>query len=511
MRLRRAFGLGALLIALAACSGKGGVPPLGDAVNVSSSTLADAASQQCSVSYDGLIWYTVPAAAFGPIAQQRSTCPRTALSLNATPPIPSWAKPSGPTQAIFIAASLQENYAAGGMQTLEAVAAAHHVPVSWMMANSPQYLATAAQIAAYDAYHASNGDDVEAERGEVAAVQSHFSWYVPSVSAEVGGGGHSERNPAAALSLNEHAFWGITWNSEGTDGIDDYGSPWGAYCADATSYKRPAPDGSCALLAIEWTARDLTRAYFSGQEAAFSTDPDDLLVRGGFSVAAAQTYISRIVDAYAAAGQSQPLVMISQQESAEAQNAGDSQIEDALYARAAADGMHLQTLAQASSAARGFSAQPRAVAFPFITGGKNVSSGMLGGSTVYPATIDYHDSRSGMTFIAGRTTPSRVFRYADYSASRDALALPQVPDAQLPALTNAAASGGKLVLHFDAPAAMHYGVALWTDPAALGLSGAGVVPAGRAGVVLVFDLQSGPNDVVIPCAACSSTTFPYAV
>lgn len=510
MRFRPAFWLAVFAVSLAACSGKGGIPPLGDRQNLSSTTLIDAASQPCTISYDGLIWYSIPSGSFAPVQQQHSTCARSTLSLNATPPIPSWAKPSGPTQTIFVATSLQENYTAGGMQALENAAAPHHVPVSWMMANSAQYLA-GTQASLYDAYHVGNGDDVEGEIAQVPALEATFPWYVPSVDAEVGGRGHPNRNPAAALAIPEHAFWGITWNSLGTDDIQDYGAPWGTYCADPSSYKRPAADGSCTLLAFEWTARDLTRAYFSGQEAAFSTDPDDLLQRGGFTTQTAQTYVAQIVDAYAAAGQTQPLVMVSQQESAEALDAGTAPIMDALYGRAVTDGMKLETLAQASNDARAFSANPRAIAFPFINGGKNAASALLGGTTVYPATIDYHDRIAGMTFAAGQTLPARVFRYADYGTPLDALPLPQVPAAQLPSLTNVAVNGGKIVFHFDAPAAMHYGVAIWSDPSTLGLSGSNVVPAGHAGAVLVFDLQSGPNDVSFACASCGGTTFPYSL
>ena len=97
----------------------------------------------------------------------------------------------------------------------------------------------------------------------------------------------------------------------------DMGAPWGAYCADPTSYKRPSPSGNCALVAFEWTARDLTRAYFTQHEEYYSTDPDDLLLRAQFDMGTGSTYIRALVDAYAAAGQTQPLVMVSQQETAE--------------------------------------------------------------------------------------------------------------------------------------------------------------------------------------------------
>jgi hypothetical protein len=507
MRLRVPLLTAVLAISLAACSGgKSSLPPLGGANGVG---VFDAATSQCDVSYDGFIWYTVAAGSFAPIDVQRERCPASALKAKPDPPIPSWAKPDGPTKAIFVATSLQENYAPGGMEALEQVASAHHIPMTWMN-SSGLYIATAQQIALYNSYRAANGDDLQSSPAMVPALEAAFPWFVASVSVQLGGRGHVQRDPAAALNLGMHGFWGITWNSQGTDGIRDYGSPWGAYCADIDSFKRPSPTGDCTLTGFEWTARDLTRAFFSGDEAAFSTDPDDLQQRAGFTPAAAQTYIAELADAYAAAGESRPIVMFSQQESAEANNAGDPQILDALYARAVADGMKVETLAQAASDVRAFGSQARAVAFPYIAGGTAMASAILGGVTLYPATIDYHDNVAGMTFIAGHTTPERVFRYADYPVSSDQLPLPTVPQSQLPQLGNVAVGGGQIVFHFVAPQALHYGVALWSNPAALGLSGTGVVPAGRAGVVLVFDLQSGANDVAFSCANCSSTTFRYS-
>src|SRR5208283_2423623 len=114
------------------------------------------------------------------------------------------------------------------------------------------------------------------------------------------------------------------------DGTWDLGAPWGTYCADPRAYKRPDPSGDCPLLAFEWTARDLTRAYLSGREDWFSTDPDDLR-RAGFSTGAAIDYVRAVIDAYAAAGTSQPLVVVAQQESYEGAGGEDGEILDALY------------------------------------------------------------------------------------------------------------------------------------------------------------------------------------
>lgn len=171
-------------------------------------------------------------------------------------------------------------------------------------------------------------------------LEADFPWYRPLVSVQIDDG-RNPAGPAPSMALGETAFFGMTW---------------GSYCADVQSFKRPSPD---ALLGFEWTARDLDRAYYSGQVASFSTP------------------------------------------------------------------------------------------------------------------------------------------------------VPTVPQSQLPALTNVAV-GGNISFQFTAPVPLHYGVALWTDPAALGLSGSGVHTAGRAGVVLIFDLQAGQNQITFACAHCSSTTFPYA-
>jgi hypothetical protein len=248
----------------------------------------------------------------------------------------------------------------------------------------------------------------------------------------------------------------------------------------------------------------------SGREDAFSTDPDDLLLRGGFSVASAQRYVRALVDAYAAAGETQPIVMVVQQESNEELNPGDPAVVGAMYARAVRDGLKVETLAQAAGDARTFSAAPRAVAFPYIAGGTAMPSPVLHGETLYPATIDYHDDRVGMTFLSGHTLATREFRYADYPKSRFDRPLPQVPLREMPSLLAADVSHGWLTLSIRAPQAMRSGAAIWSDPRRLRISGKGVIDAGRAGVVLVFDLHQGVNTVRYRCAGCRTTTFDYS-
>ncbi|MGA9420140.1 MAG: hypothetical protein WBV40_13395, partial [Candidatus Cybelea sp.] len=166
---------------------------------------------------------------------------------------------------------------------------------------------------------------------------------------------------------------------------------------------------------------------------------------------------------------------------------------------------------QAARDDRTFSAAPRAVAFPYIFGGMTVGSSMLHGDTLYPATIDYHDSRVGMTFLSGRTLPSRVFRYADYPVSRFDRPLPEVPSREMPSLLRATVKNGWLKLAFAAPRPLRFGVAIWSDPSQLKIIGPGEIRAGRAATVLVFDLKAGTNYVRYRCSGCRSSTFTYSL
>src|ERR1700727_3947831 len=99
-----------------------------------------------------------------------------------------------------------------------------------------------------------------------------------------------------------------------------------------------------------------------------------------------------------------------------------------------------------------------------------------------------------MTFLAGRTLPSRSIRYADYPVSRFNRPLPEVSSRQIPTLWGASVSNGWLTLHFAAARALRFGVAVWSDPRQTRITGAGSIRAGRAATVLVFDLRRGHNE-----------------
>jgi hypothetical protein len=405
----------------------------------------------------------------------------------------SWAKPSGSTQAMVAIASVVYGAPTTGIASTAALAHAVNAPVTWLDADLSAVIAGAS----YDQYHSQYGDDISTTAANLATFKSALPWVGPSVAYE---GVDAERQIAADTSVNDYGFWGIAWNSHGVDGTQDEGSPWGSYCADPTSYKRPSPQSSCSLVSLEWTARDLTRAYLANREDIFSTDPDDVTIRGGMDIATASGYEKAVVDAYAAAGQTQPLVMVLQQESTETQaNPADIPILRTLYQEAVSDGFKPVTLAQAAAAQITAGAQTRAIAFPGIP---------ISGYGAVPATIDFHDAHVGMTFVAGNTAPARIFEYDQEDNSIYNVGIPRLT--QMPKIATVIASNNKLTFHIVAPVATEYGVAIWSDPTLMGYSGSNIFPTAHAGAVVIFNLPAGTSDQSIQCSACSSTTFAYS-
>lgn len=479
----------ASIAALALCSAAAGAaqPQATDAM------VYDDVAAPCRVSSDGALWYTVPAGAFSPLRVAASNCAAGALGV-VPAPVPSWAKPSGPTQAVFVAVSLVEKPRGGPIEPIADAAHDAGVPLTYLLG----WDWIPSNIPIIDREHA-RGDDVQVVPSNLALAHSAWPWFAPAISV-LGAG--MERRIDLTLAANLRAFWGITWNSAGVDGTSDRGTPWGLYCADPQSYKRPAPDGSCALAGIEWTARDLTMTYESGREDAYSTDPDDLRLRAHLAPAAAAEYEREMVDAYAAAGESAPLLMIAQEEAFEFSDAlaVDGPIELALYRQARHDGMTVSTLANAVSRLVPTAARPRVIAFPALA-----ASGRYG-----PATIDAHDAHVGLTFTAANLMPARVFAYDRATTSSRTTPIPQLSAAEMPELLGVSARAGVLTLRFHAPVATDFGVAFWVDPAVAGWTSPNVVPAGRAGAVAFFDLVQGDNTIALGCRACSSDTFPYA-
>ncbi len=464
----------------------------------------------CNLSADGFVWYAIPEPHFPPTRALVARCgaPNALVALS-DPAVPHWAQAPPRTAAVFVGGSLQDDLSRLGTVVAAAIAHEQGIPLTWMLGNLRQ-LSTNADI--YDRTHRIDGDDLQIEPYDdlKTVTARRLPWFQLRVTID--GGGH-ERLIAHDLAMGSRAFWGITWNSSGVDGILDRGAPWGAYCADPKSYKRPDPSGDCPFVGLEWTARDLTRSYFSGHEETYSTEPVDLTARALLEPAAAARYVRQLVDAYAAAGETRPLVVMTQQEVAitGADPMAAYTVLSALYGEVRRVGMRALTMGDAVEAARAFAGQPRAVAFPFIAGLPNIYEGFPNPSPrPYPATVDYVDRDAAMTFVSGQAMPTRVFPYAADTQSvwyRQLLAL---PPALIPTIQLAARADHALYLQLFAPAPTHSALALWSDRARLGWRSPESIAAGHAAVIVPLNLPAGASQITLRCDRCGDQSLPLS-
>jgi len=402
-------------------------------------------------------------------------------------PVPSWAKPDGPTHAVFSAVSLVEKPRGGPIGPLAETAHAAGVPLTYLLG----WDWIPSNVAILDAEHA-RGDDVQAVPSNLALAHDAWPWFTPSISV-LGAG--MERRIDLTLAAKLKAFWGIT-GSRRAPTAHSTAERRGAVLRRSTFVQTAGTRRPVRSRRIEWTARDLTMAYESGREDAYSTDPDDLRLRAHLAPQAAAEYEREMVDAYAAAGETTPLLMVAQEEAWEFSDAlaDDRPIELALYEQAKRDGMVATTLADAVTRLAPSAAQARVVAFPSLA-----VSGRYG-----PATIDAHDSQVGLTFTAANLMPDRVFAYDRATTSARDVPVPQLAAREMPELLGASARDGVLTLHFRAPVATDFGVAFWADPAVAGWTSPNVIPAGRAGAVAFFNLVRGDNTITLGCRACTA-------
>lgn len=485
----RAAAFAAALLALASCARKAAETPVVPHLIPQRVATALSAPAPCRASADGVVWYALEPGVFPPLRLSYLDCPQGGELADAPwIPSPRWARPPARTQTRFVAGTLQDEYSRSGTFTMETLARAAGIPMTWMIGNLRSWHDN------LDIYMRGRaaGDDIEIEPYDdlLAAVRRNIPGFQPVASIE--GAGH-ERYIDAALHRGSRAIWGITWNSSGIDLTVDRGAPWGAYCADAASYKRPARDGRCDLLSIEWTARDLTRAYETNHEEAYSTDPDDLQYRATLLPDEAAHYAERLMDAYAAAGEFRPLLVMAQEESGLMGDApGSRRILSAMYARAKRDRMGMTTMRAVVAEGAGVARLPRAVAFPYLPAYAPFRRVL---EPLGAATIDYVDEHVATTFVAPCTTPDRVFDYDLADRSTFDQPIPQRDPFEAPTLLATAADRDGLWLRVSSPRKQHYAFAFWSDADSVAADPRAIVRAGRAGFVVPTDLVPGISDV----------------
>ncbi len=183
-----------------------------------------------------------------------------------------------------------------GMELLGELAHGRRIPVTWLV--SPRSAREMAEP--LTGWHQEFGDEVGVYLGappEARTGQAEREYFVsldyegmrekiereargvvealPWARVTVAGGGYRSNTMVAALEdLGFDGLWGHCWEQAYVDNITDRGAPWGFYYASREAFKAPACYPG-KVVACEWTARDLNKAFRTGKPEVYSTDPND--------------------------------------------------------------------------------------------------------------------------------------------------------------------------------------------------------------------------------------------
>ncbi len=107
---------------------------------------------------------------------------------------------------------------------------------------------------------------------EIAIIKDALPWAVIRV---LGTGYRSNTLVQVMEELGLGGLWGYCPFQIGTDGITDFGVPWGSWYVNPADFKKPQKMMG-KVIALEWTMRDLSKAFHQGRAEAYSTDPNDV-------------------------------------------------------------------------------------------------------------------------------------------------------------------------------------------------------------------------------------------
>jgi hypothetical protein len=106
---------------------------------------------------------------------------------------------------------------------------------------------------------------------EIAEIKEILPW----ADIQIVGTGYRSNSLVQVLQdLNILGMWGSCPFQIGTDGITDFGAPWGQWYVNSKNFKGPKQFIG-KVINLEWTCRDLNKSFHYAQPEAYSTDPND--------------------------------------------------------------------------------------------------------------------------------------------------------------------------------------------------------------------------------------------
>lgn len=415
-----------------------------------------------------------------------------------------------------------------GMRLLAEAMHPHGVPITWLV--SPE----SARIAATDlsAWHDAYGDDValatpeleggvearlagdyETKKRAVADAREAIRHVLPWADPVIAAGNHQD--PDLVRILDELGFiglWGLCWEQIEVDQITDRGCPWGLYYMDPDDRLRPAKGRG--IVGMEWTSRDLLKAFHSGNPCLYSTDPNDV-ARGGICSWENIDYWKGLADNYRRNTRYNEQVFLLQHQEAHEmerrpgwecyteEDFREAAIMLGEFARYIRPHARMMTLAESARAYRDRNPHTASSYMlwedtPHLRANPDFIWNTCTGP--WPKTFLYCDRGAQMMFVDGQVQPVCIRNYARAWDSVSYYAEPRIPSPRL--VHNTRFNWAREIeIVVDSPGPMPYGLALWDDYSLYQIADAPGLVEGkilsRELLFLRYDLQLGENRLTV--------------
>jgi len=377
-----------------------------------------------------------------------------------------------------------------GMRLLAGALHPHGVKITWSV--SPE----SARLAARELtdWHNAHGDDVavstpdltsgiqhrlsgsiDEKKATLAGIRKEIRSALPWSNPTIASGNHQDPDIARILDdLGFDGLWGFCWEQIEVDAITDRGCPWGFYYMDPADRLRPAQGRG--VIAMEWTARDLLKAFHSGNPCLYSTDPNDV-ARGGICSWENIDYWKALADNYLRNTRyNEQVILLQHQEAHETErNEGwycytNEDIRESVimleeFVKYIKPHARIMTLAEAARAYRSrnthtASSYMLCEDIPHPPPNPDYTWNTCPGP--WPKTFLHYDRGAQMIFIDGQVQPCCIRNYARAWNTTDYYREPHIPRPRL--LRNTRYHWNREIeIAVESPAPMPYGLALWGD------------------------------------------------
>jgi len=299
---------------------------------------------------------------------------------------------------------------------------------------------------------------------------------LPWTNADIGHGPHQDRLSIQALErVGFRGIWGFCWEQIEVDQITDRGCPWGFYYLDPQCRTAPNTEER-GIIGMEWTARDLLKAFHSGNPCIYSTDVNDVS-RGGVCSWREISYLKGMFDNYYRNLRFNDVVLYQVHQEAhemmpefecyseEDCREAEEMLDELAQYVTSHPFVRTATLSEAAAIYRERherTAPSYMLWYDTPTPPYNLDYSRGTPRGPWPKTFLYYDTECQMMFIDGKFEPVTIRNYRERGWMDRYFAEPEIPRVRLRSHSR---SPYGLDIHFtvESPKAVPFGISMWED------------------------------------------------